>query len=79
MKHALALEQNHAIATNLGLSRYNLDSLVQPDVSGLYSGVFQQAAYDFGIRYLISDASQPRCGEIPASTPASTARTSRPC
>ena len=53
----LALEQNHAIATTLGVC-YNLDSLVQPDVSGLYSSVFQQAAYDFGIRYLISDASR---------------------
>lgn len=54
------LTQNHAVALNpLGLTRYYQDSLVQPDISGLYNGVFHTAAKDFGIKYLISDTSQP--------------------
>ncbi len=52
------LTQNHQSALNLALSRYYQDALVQPDISGLYNGVFHLAAKDFGIKYLISDTSQ---------------------
>lgn len=44
---------------NLALSRYDLSAMVQPDVSGLYNAQFQAAAYDVGIRYLVSDTSRP--------------------
>ncbi|MEZ4728934.1 MAG: hypothetical protein R3E79_17515 [Caldilineaceae bacterium] len=54
------LTQNHTASLNpLALTRYYQDSLVQPDISGLYNGVFHTAAKDFGIKYLISDTSQP--------------------
>jgi hypothetical protein len=33
--------------------------MVQPDISGLTNAEFQRAAKDFGIKYMISDTSQP--------------------
>jgi hypothetical protein len=53
------LQQNVKIAKQLGLTLFNKDNMVQPDVSGLGNPNFLSAAYDFGIRYLISDTSQP--------------------
>jgi hypothetical protein len=58
------LQQNDQIATmpppsGLGLTNYSRDTLVQPDISGLNNSVAMQAIYDFGIRYVISDTSQP--------------------
>lgn len=53
------LQQNHLTATLLGLTRYYKDTLVQPDISGLYNAEMQRAAKDFGIKYLISDTSRP--------------------
>ncbi len=53
------LTQNHGWALDLGFTRYDPDALVQPDISGLENPAFHQAAYDFGTRYLISDASRP--------------------
>ena len=50
---------NHRVARDLGLRSYRPQSLVQPDISGLANPLFQQAAFDFGIRYLISDTSRP--------------------
>jgi hypothetical protein len=40
-------------------SKYFKDAMIQPDISGLYNATFQQAAYNWGIRYLISDRSRP--------------------
>jgi hypothetical protein len=56
---ALELTQNHQWALNLGLTNYDTDAMVQPDISGLANPNFQQAAFDYGIRYFISDASRP--------------------
>ncbi len=60
--HAVSLQElqlNHQAAQQLRLSNYRSDALVQPDISGLGNPLFQQAAFDFGIRYLISDTSRP--------------------
>jgi hypothetical protein len=43
---------------NLG-STFDPSGFVQPDISGLTNANFLQAAYDNGIRYLITDTSQP--------------------
>lgn len=40
-------------------SNYSRDSLVQPDISGLTNPAFYQAARNTGVRYGISDTSQP--------------------
>lgn len=56
------LTQNNNWAVNTGRftlnSNYFRDSMIQPDISGLYYPTFIQAAYNFGIRYLISDTSR---------------------
>jgi hypothetical protein len=56
------LKKNNQVANNLvkgGFTSYFKDSMIQPDVSGLDNPTFLQAAKDFGIRYLVSDTSQP--------------------
>ena len=53
------IRNNHRTARDLGLRSYRSQALVQPDISGLDNPLFQQAAFDFGIRYLISDTSRP--------------------
>ena len=54
------LQLNRKVANKtLALQNYDSTALVQPDVSGLYNLAFQAAAYDFGIRYVVSDTSQP--------------------
>lgn len=50
--------RNNLVAGQLGPSLYNPASLVTPEVSGLSNPQFLQAAYDQGIRYLVSDTSQ---------------------
>jgi hypothetical protein len=53
------IQRNRQKADELGLQNFEPESLVQPDISGLGNPAFQQAAFDAGIRYLISDASRP--------------------
>lgn len=54
------LSRNHTTATTqLRLTNYFRDALVQPDISGLYNSEFHRAAKTFGIKYLISDTSRP--------------------
>ncbi|KWJ00003.1 hypothetical protein [Burkholderia stagnalis] len=53
------LQKNVQIARQLGLRLFTADSMVQPDVSGLGNPNFLSAANTFGIRYLVSDTSQP--------------------
>lgn len=57
------LKQNNRFATSNSSwfqpSHYFKNSLVQPDISGLYNAVFLNTAYNWGIRYLISDTSRP--------------------
>lgn len=53
------LRLNHQVASQLKLNKYHRDSMIQPEISGLANADFLQAAYDFGIRYILSDTSQP--------------------
>ncbi len=51
-------QNNEAALGDLGFSNYWCDSLVQPSISGLENPEFLRSARDFGIRFLISDASR---------------------
>ena len=51
----LQLNQDTAVA--LGLTSYDRRNLVTPEISGLANASFMQAAYDFGVRFMVSDAS----------------------
>ncbi|PAW76621.1 MAG: hypothetical protein B9S33_20735 [Pedosphaera sp. Tous-C6FEB] len=57
--------KNNQAATSLGLPGYNRANLVTGQISGLSNPQFIKAAYDAGIRYLVSDTS------IPSHRPAS--------
>jgi hypothetical protein len=59
------LTQNNKAASSLGLPGYNRANLVTGQISGLQNPQFIRAAYDAGIRYLVSDTS------IPSHRPAS--------
>ena len=55
------LSKNDAVAANvleLGSDLYNPEDLVTPDVSGLTSPAAMQAAYDRGVRFVVSDTSR---------------------
>lgn len=53
------LQQNDGAARRMRFYNYSKSYMITPDVSGLTNPLFLQAAYDFGIRYLVSDASYP--------------------
>ncbi|MFN8487919.1 MAG: hypothetical protein U0350_10025 [Caldilineaceae bacterium] len=59
----LALQEltlnDQAVTNQLHFTNYFKDSMVNPDISGLGNPQFFQAAQQFGIKYLISDSSQP--------------------
>ncbi len=58
--HALSeVRSNTSIASKLALSPYSKKNLVTPDVSGLTNPAALQAAYDAGVRNLVSDTSRP--------------------
>jgi hypothetical protein len=59
------ITKNNQAASNLGLPGYNKANLVTGQISGLQNPQFIKAAYDAGIRYLVSDTS------IPSHRPAS--------
>lgn len=67
---------NNAIATQLKLTNFSKMNIVQPDVSGLTNPAFLQAAFDNGVRYLISDTSKVGSGDNP--TPNTGRWTSQP-
>jgi hypothetical protein len=52
------LTQNDTFANQRRLTGYFKDAMVQPDISGMTSANAQQTAYNWGIRYWISDTSQ---------------------
>ncbi len=51
------ITQNNQIATQMGFTNYSTQSMVTPSISGLTNPNFLQAAYDSGIRYLVTDTS----------------------
>lgn len=53
------ITSNNQIATSLGLTHFSTSNMVTPDVSGLTNPNYLQAAYDHGIRYLVTDTSKP--------------------
>lgn len=59
------ITKNNQAASNLGLPGYNKINMVTGQISGLRNAQFIKAAYDAGIRYLVSDTS------IPSHRPAS--------
>lgn len=50
---------NEKFAQQSGLGNYFTENVVTPDVSGLKNPDALAAAFDFGVRYLVSDTSQP--------------------
>ncbi len=52
------ITNNFNAAASLGLSLFSRKNMVTPDVSGLENPTFLKAAYDSGIRYLVSDTSK---------------------
>jgi PASTA domain len=52
------LSRNITVATQLGLDDFTTRFMVQPDVSGLANAEFLRAAYDNGIRYVLSNTSK---------------------
>jgi len=55
---AQEIQQNNQLAKQYGLTNYSTANIVQPDISGLTNQNFLQAAYDNGVRYVISDTSR---------------------
>jgi len=53
------ITRNNQIATSMGFTDYDRRALVTPDVSGLANPEAMRAAYDAGVRFLVTDTSQP--------------------
>lgn len=54
------IHENFKVASDLRLRRkFSPRNMVTPEISGLYNPEFLQAAHDLGIRYLVTDTSQP--------------------
>jgi hypothetical protein len=53
------LTTNAAVATQFGLAPFSVANLVTPSISGLNNPEAMRAAFDFGVRYLVTDTSQP--------------------
>jgi hypothetical protein len=53
------ITHNDQIAASMGFTDYDKRALVTPDVSGLKKPSAMQAAYDAGVRFLVTDTSQP--------------------
>lgn len=62
------LASNNTTAKTLPLTRYSTLNLVQPDVSGLQNPNAMQAAYDTGVRYVVSDTSKQVVPSAPPNT-----------
>lgn len=53
------ITQNNQAATTMGFTHFSKSNMVTPDVSGLTNPNFLQAAFDNGLRYLVTDTSKP--------------------
>ena len=53
------ITRNNQKAAAMGFADYDRRSLVTPDVSGLSNPEAMRAAYDAGVRFLVTDTSQP--------------------
>jgi len=52
------ITQNNATAATLGFTFFDQRNMVTPDISGLTNPNFLQAAFDSGVRYLVTDTSR---------------------
>ena len=52
------ITRNNQIAASMGFANYDRRSLVTPDISGLYNADAMSAAYDAGVRFVVSDTSR---------------------
>jgi hypothetical protein len=55
---AAEITQNNQTAAAMGFTHFNKSNMVTPDISGLTNPNFLQAAFDNGIRYLVTDTSK---------------------
>jgi hypothetical protein len=56
---ASEITRNNQVAASLGLTHFTTSTMVTPDVSGLTNPNYLQAAVDHGIRFVVTDTSQP--------------------
>ena len=50
---------NNNVAASMGFTYHDRRAIVTPDISGLYNPTAMRAAYDAGIRFLVTDTSRP--------------------
>ena len=70
--YALALPEianNNSLIQSLGLLPYNVANIVTPHISGLDNPEVMRAAFDAGVRYLVTDTSQPGPDNGPNPSP----------
>ncbi|RQS12953.1 hypothetical protein DIE07_07680 [Burkholderia sp. Bp9002] len=53
------LQNNNAVAQNIGFEKYNKTVIVTPEISGLYYAPTLSALQSFGVTVLVSDSSKP--------------------
>lgn len=53
------ITKNNQTASSMGLQNFDRRAIVTPDISGLYNTNAMRAAYDAGIRFLVTDTSRP--------------------
>jgi hypothetical protein len=53
------ITRNNQTAASMGFANYDRRALVTPDISGLSNPAAMSAAYDAGVRFLVSDTSRP--------------------
>jgi hypothetical protein len=53
------ITKNNQVASGMGFSNFDRRALITPDVSGLTNPDAMSAAYDAGIRFLVTDTSKP--------------------
>jgi Bacterial Ig domain len=53
------ITRNNQVAQDMGFTKYSIMNLITPGVSGLTNPNAMQAAFDAGVRYLVTDTSQP--------------------
>ena len=53
------ITKNNEPAASMGFSNYDPRALVTPDISGLSNPEAMRAAYDAGVRFVVSDTSRP--------------------
>lgn len=61
-------EVNDPLAPKVSFGLYERGAFIQPEISGLESPVFWEAAQRFGLRYILMDTSKAYSGFVPART-----------